>query len=240
MAEALGTELNFLTYRLSIKGKYIEALLSSERFYRHFLEIKKNGIQIDDKLVYQELEKMIFPIMYEESCYQYDEDYKQKYVELHGEAAYKTMRTDYYAFRRALSKLSKVLYNDSDYWQSDYEEECGRPYIAPVIKSRVKIPEENEDLSYILDVCSELKVGSLEKLLTEKLTVNAFRKAGKVTDIRHAYKIFNNVFYECMNLGYNNSSDREKKKTFFRLRSVAEDFSNTFYGDKNHWRKDKI
>lgn len=236
-SEICGDELNFLFYALTLNDNFIrDCLLSSKAFYNHFLNIKQEGIHIDDALVYQELEKMVFPIIYEESGYQYREDFRAKYIEDYGEEAYRTMQKDCAGFRRTLKRLSQVLYGDPKQWEYDYEDEYGEPYIAPVAKSKVEMSDENEDLGYLMEVCSELKASSLEKLLTEELTVEAFREAGRITDMRHAYEVFAPVFFRMEQLGYKDKPD--KRTAYYRLRSVAEDFGNVLFAKKQHWRKD--
>lgn len=235
--EICGNELNFLMYKLPFGGGFVkDCLLSSAVFYNHFVEIKRRGIHIDGTLVYQELEKMLFPIIREESKYRCREDFKDAYVEENGLEAYQTLHKDYLGFRRALRKLSEDLYGDKRQWELDYENEYGEAYTDFILRTRVEIPPENEDLAYILETCSQLKPTSLGKLLTEELTVKAFRKAGKITDIYYAYEVFKPVFFRCVRLGYKNKE--EKRGTYYKLRSIAEDFCNVLYSDKTHWHED--
>lgn len=236
MAEALGTELNFLTYKLSIKPRFTRNLIHSERFYKHFVEIKRQGTEINDEVVYQELSEILFPMLHELSSYLYRGEFKQTYIENHGEKAYETWINDYRIYRSVIRKLSEVLYGNADYWIHDYEDMYGEPYIAPIIGNPLEIPEENKDIEYLLQICEELPINSLKTLMTEESVVKAFKSSPKVTDIRDVYDIFKSVFYRWVRLGYKN--DPDKQKVYFRLRKLAMDFCDIIYGDKEYWHKD--
>lgn len=231
------TKFGFLYKKISLPRKLTNDLLNIKEFTKMLQEAVNNSTTIDNMWFYNQIKNLVFPMMEQHSN---DLDFKKKYIIQHGESEYKTWWHTLRTYQISLTNLSKQFFDNKYQWLVDYEIQYSNQYVNPEQKKReiIVVPDENKDMEYILNVCDGLHKRTLRMMVSDDQIIKAFREYGEVSDIQEAFGVFKTVFYNAIKNGDKNSDDIKIKNRYYKLRDIAENFSDFLYSNKSFWHHD--
>lgn len=229
--------MGFLYKKISLPYVDMSNLLDIEEFILIIRTAINGNVTINDRWVYEHIEFLAFPMMNKHSN---NLEFKQQFISKYGAEEYKNWWHKLKTYQRVLAKLSKQIFDNNDQWLTDYQERFNSTYVNPELKKReiVTLPDNCQDISYILDICVDLKKGTLRKLFASNKIVDAIKKSEGVNTLDDVYNVFKSVFYPMVRKGYKNHEDADKRKEYYTMREIAADFSEKLTGDKFAWHND--